>query len=79
MFTLVQINSDNFDPWWAILQKISSTFNHRSESATVIRTYKTPHTYFIKRIRALGKQPEKCHLATLDLSSLYTETIRKWE
>ena len=24
------------------------------------------------RIRALGKLPEKCYLATLDVSSLYT-------
>ena len=33
MFTLVQINSDNFDPWWLIFN-ISSTFNRRSESET---------------------------------------------
>jgi len=29
-------------------------------------------THFIKRIRALGKLSEKCYLATLDVSSLYT-------
>ena len=28
--------------------------------------------HFIKRIRALGKLPEKSYLATLDVSSLYT-------
>ena len=34
VFTLVQINSDNFDPWW-LMFKISSTFNHRSELASL--------------------------------------------
>ena len=29
-------------------------------------------THFNKRIRSLGKLPEKCYLATLDVSSLYT-------
>ena len=40
--------------------------------AEKLPSYIQDTTHFIKRIRALGKLPEKCYLATLDVSSLYT-------
>ena len=40
--------------------------------AEKLPSYIKDTTHFIKRIRALGKLPEKCYLATLDVSSLYT-------
>ena len=40
--------------------------------AEKLPSYIQDTTCFIKRIRALGKLPEKCYLATLDVSSLYT-------
>ena len=40
--------------------------------AEKLPSYIQDTTHFIKRIRALGKLPEECYLATLDVSSLYT-------
>ena len=42
--------------------------------AEKLPSYMQDNTHFIKRIRTLGncKLPEKCYLATLDVSSLYT-------
>ena len=40
--------------------------------AEKLPSYIQDTTHFIKRIQALGKLSEKCYLATLDVSSLYT-------
>lgn len=40
--------------------------------AEKLPSYIQDTTHFIERIRSLGKLPEKCYLATLDVSSLYT-------